>query len=320
MKLELYLQNSENGNVYNISDIAETITVTTQLEGEAGKLTCTLQKDPNNILQIANGSIISFIVDGKGVFFGNVFKISTDETENYKITAYDQLRYLKYSDILATSNTTASNIFAKICNSYNLKYNIKVPTNYVPEAYLHSNKTLYKIIKRGMDLASLYDNARYFIRDDFGTLIWSELSYEKTNIQLGDNSYTTDYSYEKSIDNDVYNQVKLYRDNKETGKRDVWIVKDSDNIKKWGILQYLKKADEQENEAKIKAEAENYLKIKNRQKETLKIKSDGILECKVGCGIRFVLPRENIDKWMWIISATHTFTKYSHTMELGVEV
>ena len=43
---------------------------------------------------------------------------------------------------------------------------------------------------------------------------------------------TKRYTYEKSIDKDVYNQVKLYRDNEKTGKRDVWIVKDSNNIKK----------------------------------------------------------------------------------------
>ena len=58
MKLELYLQNSNTGKVYNIADISEEIQVTQQLDGEAGKLTCLLQKDPNNLLEIANGSII----------------------------------------------------------------------------------------------------------------------------------------------------------------------------------------------------------------------------------------------------------------------
>ena len=319
MKLELYLQNSNTGKVFDIANIAQEITVSTQLDGEAGKLTCILQKDPNNLLQIANGSIISFIVDKVGFFFGYVFKIGTDGNENYQITAYDQLRYLKNSDIMTTANMTASNIFAKICENYGLNYKIKVPTYYVPEPYLHNNKTLYNIIKRGKDLADIYDKAKYCIYDDFGTLTWSELSYEKTNIQLGGGSMLSDYNYEKSIDEDSYNQIKMYRDNNSTGKRDIWIVQDSDNIKRWGLLQFLKQAQEGENEAKIRETAENYLKVKNRETEKLKLVAEGIKELKVGKGIKFVLPREKIDKWLWITSASHTFTKYSHTMELEVE-
>ena len=275
MKLELYLQNSNNGKVFDISNIAEEITVQTQINGEAGKLTCLLQKDPNNLLQIANGSIISFIVDGKGFFFGYVFKIGTDSAENYKITAYDQLRYLKNSDVMATANMTASNIFAKICKDLGLNYKIKVPTNYVPEPYLHNNKTYYTIIDRGLRLANINDNAQYFIADDFGTLTWSELSYEKTNIQLGGGSMLTDYNYEKSIDSDTFNQIKMYRDNEKTGKRDVWIVKDSNTIKKWGLLQFLKQAEEDDNEAKIRDTAQKYLKVKNRETETLKLMATG---------------------------------------------
>lgn len=320
MKLELYLQNSSTGKVYDISNVAEEIQVTSQLYGEAGKLSCLLQKDPNNLLQVANGSIVSFIADGKGVFFGYVFSIGTDADENYKITCYDQLRYLKNNDIIATANMTASDIFAKICRDYGLRYKIKVPTKYKPEPYLHNNKTLYNIIQRGMNLASVYDKARYFITDVFGTLTWSELSYEKTNIQLGGGSLLTSYKYEKSIDSDSYNQVKFYRDNEKSGKRDVWIVKDSNNIKKWGLLQLLKQADDDANSSQVKESATNYLKAKNRETETLKLEADGILELTAGKGIKFVLEREGINKWMWIKSASHTFTKYSHTMELEVEI
>ena len=320
MKLELYLQNSNDGTVYDVSNLAEEITVTDQLEGEAGKLTRKKKKDPNNLLKVANGSIVSFVVDGAGFFFGYVFKVGTDSEENYQITCYDQLRYLKNSDVMTTSNMTASDIFVKICQDYGLRYSVKVPSYYIPEAYVHDNKTLYNIIKRGMNLASINENAQYFITDVFGTLTWSEFSYEKTNIQLGGGSLITDYTYEKSINDDSYNQIKLYRDNENTGKRDVWIVKDSNNIKRWGLLQYLQQADDDTNEAQVRETAQNYLKAKNREVETLKLQADGITTLRTGKGIKFVLEREGIDKWMWIKSSSHTFTKYSHTMELEVEV
>lgn len=320
MNLELYLQNSNTGKIFDISQVTEKITLTSSIEGEAGKLTCTLQKDPNNLLQVANGSIVSFIVDKVGMFFGYVFKIGTNSDKNYKITCYDQMRYMKNTDVYTTANMTASNIFAKVCDDYGLRYKIKVPSNYVPEAYIHDKKTLYKIVERGMNLASINENARYFIKDEFGELVWSELSYEKTNIQLGEGSMATDYEYEKSIDNDTYNQIKLYRDNKTTGKRDTWIVKDSNNIKKWGLLQFLEKADDDTNEAQIRQKAENYLKVKNKETETLKLEGEGIKELTAGKGIKFVLPQEGIDEWMWIVSASHVFTKYKHTMELEVAI
>lgn len=320
MKLELYLQNSNDGQIYDISNISEEITVTKSIDGEAGKLTCLLQKDPNNLLQIANGSIVSFIVDGKGFFFGYVFTIGTDMEENYSITCYDQMRYLKNNDVYATSNMTSSDIFAKICKDKNLQYKIKVPTRYKPKAYLHDNKTLFNIIKRGMNLASVNDKKQYYVTDEFGTLTWSELGVEKTDVVLGDNSLVNGYKYERSIDQDVYNQVKMYRDNKKTGKRDVWIVKDSNNIKRWGLLQFLEKADDDINSSQVKESAKNFLKKYNSEKETLSLEADGIVELVAGRGIKFELKRENIDKWMWIKSSTHKFTKDTHTMELEVAI
>lgn len=320
MNLKLYIQNSADGKIYDASDIVGKITISDSINGDAGKLTCILEKDPNNLLQVSNGSSISFIVDGTGFFFGYIFKIGTDLSANYKITAYNQMRYLKNQDVYVTKNMTASDIFAKVCKDKNLKYKIKVPTKYKPPAYIHDKKSLYQIIERGKNLASIYDKKMYYITDRFGVLTWSELSAEKTNIQLGDDSLVTSFTYEKSIDNNTYNQVKLYRDNKKTGKRDIWIVKDSNNIKKWGLLQYLKKADDNDNASKMKEQAKNYLKKYNVESETLKVEADGIIELVAGRGIKFVLSREKIDKWMWIKSATHRFTKYSHVMELEVEI
>lgn len=320
MKLELYLQNSTTGIIYDISDIAGQIEVTSSILGDAGKLSCILYKDPNNLVQISNGSRVSFIVDGVGIFYGYVFMIGTDAEQNYKITCYDQMRYLKNSDIMTTTDMTASDIFAKVCKDYNLKYEIKAPTSYIPEPYIHDKKTLYSIIERGMNYASINDKKMYYIKDNFGTLVWSELGLEKTNIQLGEGSLLLGYKYEKSIDSDTYNQIKMYKEDKKAGKRDIWIVKDSNSITKWGILQMLNKADDELNEAQIKQMAEDYLKVKNRETEKLTLQANGIKELVAGKGIKFVLEREKINKWMWIITAKHTFTKYQHTMELEVEI
>ena len=82
----------------------------------------------------------------------------------------------------------------------------------------------------------------------------------------------------------------------------------------------LNKADDELNEAQIKSLAEDYLKVKNRETEKLTLQANGMKELVAGKGIKFVLEREKIDKWMWIITAKHMFTKHQHTMELEVEV
>lgn len=320
MDIKLYLQNSSNGKVFDISDLAGQIAVTKNIDGNAGKLTVLLQKDPRELLQIANGSIVSLIVDRIGIFFGYVFSIGTDATQTYKLTAYDQLRYLKNEEVYVTKDMTASQIFEKVCYDNQLKYLIKTPTNYIPSAFLHDKKTLYEIINRGRKLANIYDKKQYYITDEFGILTWSELSQEKTNIILGEGSLLTDYQYEKTIDKDTYNQVKAYRDNSKTGKRDIWIVKDSDNIKRWGKLQLLQKVDENDTEAMIQETLKNLLKLKNKEVQSLKLNALGIKELQAGKGFKFILNRENISQDMWIISSTHKFEKDSHTMELEVYI
>ena len=318
MNIALYLQNTSTGKIYDISQIAGQITVTKNIDGNAGKLTVLLQKDPYNLLQIANGSIISFVVDKVGMFFGYVFTIGTDATQTYKITAYDQMRYLKNEEVYVTKDMTSSQIFEKVCYDNQLKYNIKVPTNYIPSAFLHDKKTLYEVINRGRKLANVYDKKQYYITDEFGTLTWSELGSEKTNVIIGESSLLTDYQYEKSIDKETYNQVKMYRDNSKTGKRDTWIAKDSNNIRRWGKLQLLVKADENDTEAMIQETIRNYLKLKNREVQTLKLNALGVKELQAGKGFKFILDRENIRQDMWIVSSTHIFQKDSHVMELEV--
>lgn len=320
MNLKLYLQNSNTGTVYDISDLASDIQIAKNIEGNAGKLTALLQKDPNNILQIANGSIVSFIADGVGIFFGYIFTIGTDAKETYKITAYDQLRYLKNEEVYVTKNLTASQIFEKICYDNQLRYQIKVPSNYVPSAFLHDKKTLYDIINRGRKMANVYENRQYYITDEFGILTWSELSAEKTNLILGEGSLLTDYQYERSIDKDSFNQIKIYRDNQTSGKRDVWLAKDSNNLKRWGKLQYLQKADGNDTEAMIQETLQKLLKVKNRETQTLKLNALGVNELQAGKGFRFILNRENINQDMWIVSSTHNYNKDSHTMSLEVYI
>lgn len=69
---------------------------------------------------------------------------------------------------------------------------------------------------------------------------------------VGDRSIATGYTYESEIDSETYNKIKLVRDNKTTGKRDVYIFQDSNNMTFWGVLQDYETVQEGMNEAQIK--------------------------------------------------------------------
>ena len=255
-----------------------------------------------------------------GIFYGYVFTIGTDGTSTYKLTAYDQMRYLKNEEVYVTQGLTSSQIFEKVCYDNQLRYKVKVPSAYIPSDFLHDKKSLYEIINRGRKMANIYENKQYYITDEFGTLTWSELGSEKTNLILGESSLITDYRYERSIDKETYNQIKMYRENSDTGKRDIWIAKDSDNIKRWGKLQLLQKADDNDTPAMIQETIQNYLKLKNREVKTLKLNAIGVNELVAGRGFKFILDRENIRQDMWIVNSTHKYDKDNHTMELEVYI
>ena len=319
---KIYSQNSLTGEVFDITTLAGEVQHSTFINGQPGKLTVTLQQDPKGLLALATGSILTFIVNGNGIFYGYVFEFSANETGEHKIIAYDQLRYLKNKEVYITSDMTASSIFQRVCtdNLPSSKTEVIVPSSYVVPTYLHEGKTLYEIIEYGLQHTNVSEGKQYFIKDDYGTLKFTELAQEKTNLILGDKSLLSGYDYKMSIDNDTFNRVKMYRNNEESGKRDVWMVFDGETERQWGKLQKLVKASDDYNEAQIRELAQNYLKLHNRETKTMKLTAVGIPELVAGSGFTLMLERLAINQAMWAVSATHTYSKDDHVMKLEVAI
>lgn len=87
--------------------------------------------------------------------------------------------------------------------------------------------------------------------DDFGKLTLKSLSSMYVGVPgaylMIDEETGQNFDYTSSIDENTYNKIKLTYDNKDTGKRDVYITQDSSNINKWGILQYFDTLQKGEN-------------------------------------------------------------------------
>lgn len=111
----MHIIDQESSEGFDVTELVYNITHTTTLQGQAGKLTFNLKKDPNNILQISMGSTIKFWCDEVPVFYGYVFNMKTNSEEVYQITAYDQMRYLKNHDYYLLENQNLQEVFKKIC-------------------------------------------------------------------------------------------------------------------------------------------------------------------------------------------------------------
>lgn len=325
MTYEMLCQNALTGIVYDITTLAGNIQYQTQLGGQPGKLTFSTEQDPNNLLELVCGSIVTFSVDGEGIFYGYIFTMGTDATGVYKITCFDQMRYLKNEEVYTTSGMTADQIFLRVCkDNFPItppnpsRYKVITPSKFIVPEYFHDKKTLYSIIEYGIQRANIAETKQYFIKDKFGILLFTELEQEKTNLIIGERSLLTSYQYEISIDKNTYNTVKIVRDNETTGKRDVWIKFDSGKQKQWGKLQMVEKADKSLNEAQIRELADNLIKLRNRETKTMKLTALGDTRMVAGSGFMYELAKLNINQYMWITSATHTYEKDYHTMSLEV--
>ena len=325
MNIQLIVQDSRTGTIYDISEAVMDVTWETQLTGQAGKLSFNYVRQPD--VTFSEGSVVRFTVNTQGVFYGYIFTQSESESSSVSVTAYDQLRYLKNKDtyVFSEKTETASTIFEKVCKDFNLSYRVVDSSTYRLTARVHDDKTLFEIIETGIDETLAFNAQWYMIRDNFGVLEFCELNRLKTNLVIGDASLLTGYTFESSIDSDTYNQIKLSQENKDTQKREVYIVRDSSTMKTWGTLQYTEKVDEDVNPSQIEELANRLLRAKNRITKTLQVTCIGDLRVSSGNGV--VLSIADLvdngvanNEYYLVTSATHSFGNNEHTMTLELQV
>lgn len=230
------IQEQTSKNIFDVSTLIYNIEHTTSLYGQPGKLTFTLKKDPNpnSEFQISCGSVVMFWCDEIPVFYGFIFNIKTDSTEDYKVIAYDQMRYLQNHDYFLVEDMNIQEIFTKICNTLKIQYKMlgqaKLPQQKVNKKHF-ADISYFDILQYAINetnnsfvtervynddgsFEDVYDPEMssdkipicFFIRDNFGTLelndIESNVKYRRTGIDGGMNRAWTGkewYYYNESL-------------------------------------------------------------------------------------------------------------------------
>ena len=303
---------NHNGTLYE-PPVMDDFTLSLERKGVPGKLTFTLLR--NQEVDFAEGDAVRFRISRTWMFYGWIFERTMDAEGNIKCVCYDQIRYLKNKDTYMYQNKTASELIKMIAKDFNLKCGSIADTKYKISQRIEEDKSLIDIILNALDETLAMTGKLYVLYDEFGNLTLKNIEDMAFDLVL-DTSTFVDYDYKTSIDDEVYNQIKLVYPNKDTGKYDVYMSKDSKNIKQWGVLQYYEKLD---NPTNADAMADELLKLFNKTKRSITIK-DAFGEVRVRPGSRVIV---NVDlgdyklkSYMIIESLKHKYKDGRYTMDV----
>jgi len=303
-----------NGQIYEISELVKSVSYSDKLNDGCSKLEFSYIDDD---LRIQNGSVVRFRYDEANIFYGYVFKHDQNKQKEITVTAYDQLRYCKAKDTIVVKNDTIDTLVRKMCNYFGLRVGTLTNTGYKLPVSVQDDKTWLDIIYNAISDTLMNTGRWYCLRDEFGSIAIRELQELQLDLVMGDESLTYDFEYEKSVDDNFYNQIKIVSDNETTGKRDVYITRDSGSIAKYGLLQYFEVLDKNYNPAQAKAKADALLRLYNREVETLELSCLGDVRVRAGTSFFGQIEDIDLDRRLIVRSVTHKFIPV-HTMSLEV--
>lgn len=311
--IELLIQ---NGNTLYQPALEEDVSWDTERKGQPGKLTFSLQND--SLLDFQEGNPVSFKVNGEKVFYGFIFKKDRDKTDKISVTAYDQLRYFKNKDTYVYKNKTASSLLQMLAADFRLQTGTIEDTEFVIASRVEDKKSLFDMVQNALDLTLTSKNKMFVLYDDFGKLCLRDVEKMLINLLI-DSQTAENFKYSSSIDGETYNKIKLAYENKDTGKREIYIAQHGANMNTWGVLQYYDTLDASTNGS---AKADALLRLYNQKERTLTIANAfGDIRVRGGCSIPVFLELGDVkvQNFMLVEKVKHTFSKDNHTMDLTLK-
>ena len=306
MSCELLIQHGANAM---LPPVVEDVTIEWERQGQPGKMTFEVVKTDG--LSFQEGDPCRFSVDGTPIFYGFVFEKSRKGSNPavIQVTAYDQLYYLK------NKNKTARDLIKMIAEDFKINIGDIESTGHTIASRVEDNQTLFDIIQNALDATLKATGKMFVLYDDVGKLTLKSIGNMKLGVLI-DEDTAGDYDYTSSIASQTYDKVKLTYENKDTGKREVYIAQDSSHINQWGVLQYYEKLDSNGN---AKAMADALLDLYNTKTRTLRLK-DVLGDIRVRAGTLLVvmlgLGDINVSNYFMVEQCKHTFKDGMHLMEL----
>lgn len=252
-----------------------------EMDYTAGEMDITLS-EVNDGFAVHNGDIVEVEWNGHKTFYGYVFSWELDKGDEYKIIAYDSLRYFKSTDSIVFPVTTLGQRFNTICKYLGVKHKaIKTPSHKL-KAEICDQKTYFSMLQDAINKTRRATGERYFLTDNWGTIELRKYPHYELKMILGDESLVTDYSFKRDIDNTA-NVIKVVKNDSSRGKKSITTVTtQGKSIKTWGKLVQTKSITQKSNRAQMLKQAKDLLKQKNKQNNELKLTVIGNIWLQAG--------------------------------------
>lgn len=286
---------------------------TTERKGVPGKLVFSAVQ--SSLLGASEGSPVALHVDGQPVFVGYIFRISRTQGDTAKITAYDQLRYLKNKDSYSFPAAKASEIIAMIAADYGVRTGTIADTGYTIPARVEDNATLLDMMQTVLEITLTNTRQMYVLYDAAGVLTLKNAADMRVGLLI-DADTAESYAYDIDIDEESYNRVKLVYEDEKKGKRKVFIAEDTANQQKWGTLQLFETVSSTEN---AQSKADMMLALYNTPRRSLKISGAlGDWRVRAGCfiGVRLELADTQVNHFMLVETCRHLIENGRHSMDI----
>lgn len=313
----IFHQNKKTGAVYDISTLTEEAKWTTKRNGSPASLELTVLTHP--LIQWDEGDILRVQTAEQNIFYGYAVKLSQTEKERISVTAYDQLWYLKKNkETYVFKNKRADQILTQIAEDFGLQLGALENTAYAVPSMIEDGQTLLDIVLKALDHTLIHTAKLFVLWDDFGKLRLTDMEKSRLEVVLGDKSLATGFTYEREIDSESYNKIKLAKDNKKTGKRDIYIQQDGVTMAQWGTLQYYETVPEEMTEPQIKERLGKLLEWYDRPKKTLRLSALADLRVRAGTAVYLTLAEIEQEGFLIVEEVKHDLLK--ETMELDLKV